>query len=254
MQKKIPASVIAMNTAIIAGSFTSGAAAQQAPRKSTASPMLEQVVITARKKAESMQDVPVAVAAFGSDQIEALKVRELTNLTVGMPNVSLDDTGTVKGTADFMIRGLGINSSIPSIDPTVGIFVDGVYLGINYGVIMDTFDLAKIEVLRGPQGTLFGRNVTGDAILQDQKKPGEEFEFTARAAADGNPNSDGGLNCYFNPSVGGPVTDTLGAKLNAYYNDDEGRFENEFNGDEGGGIEQKMLRLSLAWKSLTERK
>jgi iron complex outermembrane receptor protein len=227
------------------------AQAQDAPRRS-ASVLLEEVVITARKRDESMQDVPVAVAAFGSDQIEALKVRDLTNLAVSMPNVSLDDIGTIKGTANFMIRGLGVNSSIPSIDPTVGIFMDGVYLGLNYGVIMDTFDLERIEVLRGPQGTLFGRNVTGGAVLMNTKKPGEELEFTARVAADGNPNGDGGLNSYAMSSVGGPVTDTLGAKLTVYHNNDDGWFVNETDGDERGGIKQKSIRPTIAWNPTEE--
>lgn len=220
--------------------------AQNAPSR-TKSVLLEEVVVSARKRDESMQDVPVAIQAFNADQIDALKVRDLTNLTVGMPNVSLDDVGTVKGTANFMIRGLGVNSSIPSIDPTVGIFVDGVYLGINYGVIMDTFDLEKIEVLRGPQGTLFGRNVTGGAVLIDHKKPGDEFEFSARGAVDGNPNGDGGLNSYAMASVGGPVIDTLAAKVNVYYNDDEGWFENDFTGNDTAGGKQKMIRPSIAW-------
>lgn len=247
MKKRTLSKIIALNTAIIAASVACSATAEQAPRKSSASIMLEEVIVTARKKDESMQDVPVAVAAFSSGQIEAMKVRDLTNLSVGMPNVSLDDTGTVKGTANFMIRGLGINSSIPSIDPTVGMFIDGVFLGTTYGVIMDTFDLEKIEVLRGPQGTLFGRNVTGGAVLMDHKKPGDEFEFTARAAVDGNPNGTGGLNSYLNVAMGGPLTDNLGVKVSGYYNNDDGWFENEFNGENGGANEQKMLRSTLAW-------
>ncbi len=215
------------------------AQAQESRRGSSAA-MLEEVVVTARKRAEESQDVPLAISAFGSDQIEALKIRDLTDLSVGMPNVALDDVGTTRGTANFSIRGLGINSSIPGIDPTVGLVVDGVYLGINNGVIFDTFDLESIEVLRGPQGTLFGRNVTGGAVLLNTKKPGDEFELTLRAAADQGP--EGGLNSYLMGSVGGPVTDWMSAKLTAYYNDDEGWLENNFDGGDIGAIEQTMLR------------
>ena len=127
--------------------------------------ILEEVLVTAQKKssAEEIQDTPLAITAYGADQLDALKVRDLKSLSYSMPNVALEDVGTTKGVANFSIRGLGINSSIPSIDPTVGVFVDGMYLGINSGVVFDMFDLAGIEVLRGPQGVLFGRNVTGGA-------------------------------------------------------------------------------------------
>ena len=136
------------------------------------------------------------MTAYGSEQLEALKIRNLENLAVGIPNVAMDDIGTFRSTANFSIRGLGINSSIPSIDPTVGVFVDGVYMGQNTGVILDMFDIQSVEVLRGPQGTLFGRNVTGGAVLVNSKGPTDEFEVSARVAVDGNPDGDGGLNKY----------------------------------------------------------
>ncbi len=211
----------------------------------SSSVLLEEVIVTARKRAEVAQEVPLAVSAFNSDQIDALKVRDLTSLSVGMPNVALDDVGTTRGTANFSIRGLGINSSIPSIDPTVGVFVNGVYLGVNNGIIFDTFDLESIEVLRGPQGILFGRNVTGGAILMNTKKPGDEFEATVRAAID--TGGSGALNQYYMGTVGGPITDSFGAKLTAYYNEDEGWFENQFDGSDIGAIEQTMIRPTITW-------
>jgi len=230
--------------ALLGGALASATAvtaqAQEEARRGGSSALLEEVIVTARKRAEESQDVPLAVSAFGAEQIEALKVRDLTNLSVGMPNVALDDVGTTRGTANFSIRGLGINSSIPGIDPTVGLIVDGVYLGMTVGTIFDTFDLQSIEVLRGPQGTLFGRNVTGGAILMNTKKPGDEFELTVRAAAD--QGDEAGLNSYLMGSVGGPVTDWMSAKLTAYYNDDQGWLENEFDGEDLGAIEQTMLR------------
>jgi iron complex outermembrane receptor protein len=221
------------------------AQAQETQRRSGSATLLEEVVVTARKREEGAQDVPLAISAFSADQIEALKVRDLTNLGVGMPNVALDDVGTTRGTQNFSIRGLGINSSIPSIDPTVGVFVNGVYLGVNNGIIFDVFDLESIEVLRGPQGILFGRNVTGGAILMNTKKPGDEFNATLRTAVDGG--GDGGLNYYAMGAVGGPVTDTLGLRLTAYYNEDEGYFENQFDGSDFGAVEQTMIRGTLQW-------
>ncbi|WP_162846211.1 TonB-dependent receptor, partial [Seongchinamella sediminis] len=208
--------------------------------------LLEEVIVTARKREEGSQDVPMSISAFNANQIEALKVRDLTNLSVGMPNVALDDVGTTRGTANFSIRGLGINSTIPSIDPTVGVFVNGIYLGVNNGIIFDVFDLESIEVLRGPQGILFGRNVTGGAILMNTRKPGDELDVTIRAAAD--TGGDGGVNKYLMGAIGGPVTDTLGLRLTAYWNDDDGWHENQFDGSDVQAVEQQMLRGTLAWQ------
>ncbi|MFK7828188.1 MAG: TonB-dependent receptor [Congregibacter sp.] len=244
--------VVALS-AVIAGTTLAGTAQAQAQeqRRSNSAALLEEVVVTARKREEGSQDVPLSITAFGADQIEALKVRDLTSLSVGMPNVALDDVGTTRGTANFSIRGLGISASIPSIDPTVGVFVNGVYLGVNNGIIFDVFDLESIEVLRGPQGILFGRNVTGGAILMNTKKPGEEFEGSARFAVDGG--GDGGLNYYAMGTFGGPVTDNLGLKITAYYNEDEGYFEREafpafgVTSEDVGAVEQTMIRPTVVW-------
>jgi len=210
--------------------------------------LLEEVIVTARKREESAQDVPISVTAYGSQQLETLKIRDLGNLSVGIPNVSMDDIGTTPGTANFSIRGLGINSSIPSIDPTVGVFIDGVYMGQNAGIVVDMFDIQSIEVLRGPQGTLFGRNVTGGAILINTKRPGDELEFSARVAIDGNPNGDGGLNKYAMASVSGPLGDSFGFRLSAYQNKDDGWFVNLANGKDFGEANTTIFRPVLTWQ------
>ncbi|MEL6687781.1 MAG: Plug domain-containing protein, partial [Pseudomonadota bacterium] len=149
------ASMLALITAL--------GSASVAMAQSASDVFMDEVVTTATKSAdvETVQDVAVAVTALNSDTLEALKVRDLEQLAFAAPNVQLDDIGTTRGTANFSIRGLGVNSSIPSIDPTVGVFVDGIYLGVNTGVVFDIFDLESVEVLRGPQGLLFGRNTTG---------------------------------------------------------------------------------------------
>jgi len=218
---------------------------QEQAQRGAAALIFEEITVTARKREESAQDVPLAITAYNSGQLEALKVRDLMNMSVGMPNVALDDIGTTRGSANFSIRGLGINSSIASIDPTVGLFLDGVYIGNNVGVIFDMFDVESVEVLRGPQGILFGRNVTGGAILLNTKKPGEEFEANARVAVDSG--GDGGQNSYIMGSVGGPVSDNVGIKLSAYYNEDDGWFKNQFDGSDHGAVEQTMFRPVLVW-------
>ncbi len=211
---------------------------------------LNQIVVTGTKtqNAEDVQDVALAVTAFNADTLEAFKVRDIQGLTFQAPNVSLDQIGTSRGTANFSIRGLGINSSIPSIDPTVGVFVDGVYLGINGGVVFDIFDLDSVEILRGPQGVLFGRNVTGGAVVINTGNPTEEFTGKFRAAVDG-PFVDGGrggANYTASGVISGPIVeDTLLFKVGAYYNNDQGYFTNLFDGSNHGEAETKILRGAL---------
>ena len=240
--------LVALPAVLLAVGLHHPASAQQSTSAAPSATLLEEVVVTARKREESAQDVPLPITAYGAEQIDALKVRDLTSLAVGIPNVALDDIGTIKGVANFSIRGLGVNSSIPSIDPTVGVFVDGVYMGVNYGILFDTFDLESIEVLRGPQGTLFGRNVTGGAILLNSKKPGPERESVIKTAVDrGDDGGHDGLNRYLMGSTSGAISKTVNAKITAYYNDDDGWFENDFNGENFGELEQVMFRPSLVW-------
>lgn len=240
-------SVLAATVIILIGVFPAPAAnAQDSRQHSDMMPLLEELVVTARKREETVLDAPLSISALGADQIEARKLRGLTDLAVSMPNVALDDVGTTRGVANFSMRGLGINSSIPSIDPTVGVFVDGVYLGMTFGAALDMFGLESIEVLRGPQGILFGRNVTGGAVLVNTRKPGDEFEARVRAALDGG--GDGGLNKYLMGSAEGPVSDSLSVGVTAYYNDDDGWFENKRTGDDFGAFEQTMIRPVVVWK------
>lgn len=223
----------------------STATAQETTTRGVASGQPEELVVTARKREESLLDVPLSINALGAEQLRERKVRGLTDLTVGLPNVAMDEVGTFRGVANFSIRGLGINSSIPSIDPTVGVFLDGVYLGITNGVAFDLFDLESIEVLRGPQGILFGRNVTGGAVLVNTRKPGDEFRGRLRAALDGG--GDGGLNKYLMGSLEAPLAEALSVGVSAYFNDDDGWFENQFDGADFGAFEQRMVRPVLVW-------
>jgi len=206
---------------------------------------LEEVVITASKKGhgESIQDVPFAVTAFSGTQLEAMNFRNLTSLSYAIPNVQLDsNNGTTPATANFSIRGLGINSSIPSIDPTVGVFVDGVYMGITAGVLFDDFDIEAVEVLRGPQGVLFGRNVTGGAVLVRTKGPSDKFEISGHAAAETGPNY------ITDASISGPlIPGVLSAKLAAYHNEDYGWFENKLDNARFGSGRQTVVRPALRW-------
>ncbi len=225
--------------------------------------LLEEIVTTARKRsaAEAVQDVPVAISAFGSAQIDALFVKKLEDLSYIMPNVQLESVGTFPGVQNFSIRGQGINSSIPSVDPTVGVFVDGVYMGITYGVVIDTFDLESIEVLRGPQGLLFGRNVTGGAVVLRNARPNGEYGLRFRVGA-----TDEEQVNIAAAIEGSLIDDVLAAKMVVYYDDDPGYFKNlnptaanpaphplqpyyhtPADGSNVAGLRTKLFRPMLVW-------
>ncbi len=222
---------------------------ETAPQRDSFLDTIGEIVVTGTKtrNAENVQDIPLAVTAFNEGTLEAFKIRDVSGLSFQVPNVSLDQIGTSRGTANFTVRGIGINSSIPSIDPTVGVFVDGVFLGVNGGVVFDLFDLDSVEILRGPQGVLFGRNVTGGAVVINTGNPTEEFRGKFRAAVDGPVDSGrGGNNYTVSGVVSGPIVeDVLLFKVGAYYNNDEGYFRNLFDGSNHGAAETKILRGAL---------
>ena len=206
---------------------------------------LEEVVTTATKKseAEAAQDVPLAVTVLDGAELAVRGVTDLESLSYALPNVALDGIGTGKGIANFSIRGLGVAGSIPSIDPTVGVFVDGVYLGVNYGVVMDMLDLEAMEVLRGPQGLLFGRNVTGGAVLLRSRRPagGSSAEAALRVET--------GLDTRFTGSVERSLGGAVDARFSLGYRDDRGWFENDAPGGGSVGAETTwVMRSVLAWR------
>lgn len=226
------------------------AQAQEASNDSAIDALGSDIVVTATKKrdAENVQDVPLAITALGAASLDALKVRDLQSLSHAAPGVSLDQVGTVRGTANFSIRGLGINSSIPSIDPTVGTFVDGVYIGVNSGVVFDVFDLDSVEILRGPQGILFGRNTTGGAVLVNTGNPTKDWHFKAKIGADGPIDGGRGAASMTGQAlVSGPLSDSVGIKLGIYHNTDGGYFRNKFNNDNFGKARTTAFRAGLAF-------
>jgi iron complex outermembrane receptor protein len=239
---------------ILAAISVPAAYAQSAGREATkatgAEALMREIVVTAEKKSTgtTVQKTPIAITAFGQEQLEALLVRDISALGFKAPNVSMDDIGTTKGVANFTIRGLGVNSSIPSIDPAVGVFVDGVYLGVNSGVVFDTFDLKSVEVLRGPQGVLFGRNVTGGAVLINTSDPLDFFHFSAKVSAESGLRGTGGSYAGQGVVTGPIVGDVLSAKLAVYYNRDEGWFRNRFDNSDFGKSHTLLIRPAVKFK------
>ncbi len=223
---------------VIFSALSSVAYAQQESK-----PLLEEVTVTATKRmgGESIQDAPTAITAYTDSQLDAMYLRDLKAIGYSAPNVQMEDIGTARGIANFSIRGLGVNSSIPSIEPTVGVFVDGMYLGINSGVVLDVFDLEGIEVLRGPQGVLFGRNVTGGAVLLRTSSPSKELNVNSRVAY------ESGSSAYFSSVVSGPLTEMAAGKIALYHHDDGGWFENKATGDDYGESETNIIRGALSF-------
>ncbi len=145
--------------------------------------VLEEITVTARKKDESIQDVPIAVSAI-TDQLQEESVRRLEDIQAYTPNVFINRTPGIANGAAITIRGVASLESDKSLDPGIGVVVDGMFLGTASGVLLDNFDIERIEVLRGPQGTLFGKNTTG-GILNIIRTPVSmnEFGFDANITA-----------------------------------------------------------------------
>jgi iron complex outermembrane recepter protein len=124
---------------------------------------LEEVLVTARKRVESIQDIPVSVTAFNERLLEAT-VHRLDDLSAQAPNVVIENTAGIPGGARLSIRGVSYQEIDKSFDPAIGVVMDGMYLGTSSGSLLHNFDTQRIEILRGPQGTLFGKNTIGGVI------------------------------------------------------------------------------------------
>lgn len=208
--------------------------------------LLEEVLVTAQKRsaAESAQSVPMSISAYSGDQAEAMFAGSLVDIGLATPNVNLTAIPTFPGVANFVVRGMGtVGQSIPSADPAVGVVMDGITLGTIYGVVTDLFDLESIEVLRGPQGTLFGRNVTGGAVVMRSKRPGNEFEGQARATVGAYSQKD------FAVRLSGPLSDKWGAKIAVLRKDHDGYWDSLTLGGEQGASETLLVRPALTYKS-----
>ncbi|MBK7171619.1 MAG: TonB-dependent receptor [Gammaproteobacteria bacterium] len=135
---------------------------------------LEEIIVTAQRREENLQAVPIAVTALGADMLESFRVADIQDLSGLAPNLYLLDQG-VRSTPVVSIRGIRSGTSDNAVDPKVGLYLDGVYVGRSVGAIFDVAEIERVEVLRGPQGTLFGRNATGGAISMITSSPTGEF-------------------------------------------------------------------------------
>ena len=190
---------------------------------------LEEVVVTSRKREESLKDVPVAITAVSGRKLEALQAQDISSVADVAPNVNFSFAGTTSGSpsaAVVYIRGVGQNDFLQTLDPGVGIYVDGVYMGRTVGGVLDLVDPARVEVLRGPQGSLFGRNTIGGAISLTSMDPGDETEgyIKATTGAYSRIGLQGSLNV--------PFSETVKARSSAKYHRRDAYVERLIAGDD----------------------
>lgn len=168
-----------------------------------AAPALEEITVTARRKAESLQETPVAITALDTEDLQQLGITNLSNLNDSTPGLTLMNGSGAGSAAVPFIRGVGQKENKATLDPAVSIYLDDVYIGRPDGGLMDIIDIESIQVLRGPQGTLFGRNATGGALVLSTNKPEEAFSGTFLGRAGNYDRADGQLTLNI------PLSDTV---------------------------------------------
>ncbi len=210
------------------------------------SKLLDTVMVTATKREESIYEVPVAITAFAAETMERQGITDLTDIGKFVPNMNV--TGFSAGhtsSVNPFIRGIGLQDHLITTDPGVGVYVDGVYLGRQVGQNWSLANINRVEVLRGPQGTLYGRNSIGGAINIITTQPGEKEEgrISATVGTRGRLNSD----FYAN----GKLSDTLAASFTGAYTKRGGigRFVNLDTNREVGENRDFAGRLALKWQA-----
>ena len=205
---------------------------------------LEEVIVTAQKRAQNLQDIPIAVTAFSTADIERRNFSNIAQLADFTPNVIFDTTTSISGLssgAAVFIRGIGQIDFGLTTDPGVGTYVDGVYMSRSVGGVLDTLDIERIEILRGPQGTLFGRNTMGGALNITSQRPGREFGGLAELTLGDFDRID------VRAAVDLPLGDTLGLRLAASSKQRDGYVDRLLVGDVLGDENRQSFRAALLW-------
>jgi iron complex outermembrane recepter protein len=238
--------------------FSSPALAQTTNIAGTNAPSAasEVVIVTAQRRAQDIQQVPASVTALGTSQLEQRQVAGVLDLQYQVPNISIaTGTGTANS-ARIFLRGVGEDESRGAVDPAVAVYVDGIYMGRQLGSLFSVVDLERIEVLRGPQGTLYGRASNGGAIKLVSKRPNQEFGGELRA---GTGNYD---RAEARATINLPLADATAVRLTAVYKGRDGFHTLLPNGDRAnfarnvGAQDMGAFRFSLAhdfsadWKLL----
>ena len=201
---------------------------------------LEEVVVVARKRTEMLQDTPVAVSAFSADQLREAQITNIADLAQHVPGLTNKDGDKNSG---LTIRGVGTRTSTSAVDPGVAVYVDGVFIPRSDTQLVDVVDMESIQVLRGPQGTLFGKNSAGGAVLLISRKPAEEF--TAQVEV--------GLGDYDRQNLGirieGPLIDnTLFGALTYDTRNEDGYMKDFYTGIDYSNRDRQAVVGQLRWQ------
>jgi iron complex outermembrane receptor protein len=183
---------------------------------------LEEIIVTARKVAENLQETPIAITAFSGDDLTERQVFNTAELDQVVPNLQFANNAPLAGnnsSSQVFIRGIGQTDPTSTVDPGVGLYIDDVYIGSAVGGSMTLRDIANVQVLRGPQGTLFGRNTIGGAIIMTTTDPGDEFGGSARLGAGSDSLIDGFL------AVDAPFSETFKSRFTIGYRSQDGYVE-----------------------------
>jgi len=205
---------------------------------------LEEVQVTARKRVERLTTIPVSVSAFSRDDIDNRKLGNLSQVTEFAPNVVFDFTAPISGSsnsASVFIRGIGQTDYVPSKDPGVGIYLDGVYLARTVGSVLSLLDVDRVEVLRGPQGTLFGKNTIGGAISVITIKPDDSRQAELEVTLGSYDRSD--VRGFINT----PISNNLWWRLSFGRFKRDGHMRRIITDDHLGGDNEVAGRLAIRW-------
>jgi len=202
----------------------------------------DEIIVTARFRNESLQDVPQAISAFGEQTLAKIAARDITDLAPSTPNVSIQPVATFSNSAAIFIRGLGAQGIESTEESPVGVSIDGVYVTRPVATMLDTFDLDRIEVLRGPQGTSFGKNSLAGGIAAYTKNPGRDWGVQTEVTVGNYGRMDA------RAAVNMPlIRDTLAVRLVLNKETYDGYFTNRLNGKKIGGQDRLTLRGTVVF-------
>jgi iron complex outermembrane receptor protein len=202
---------------------------------------IEEVVVTARRREETAQSVPIPITAMTGEEMRERAANDLTDISRITPNMDYQKSSSNRGAAQVFLRSIGQVNWSPTQDPKVGVYLDGVYLGRPQGAVFDIMDLERIEVLRGPQGTLFGRNTTAGLVHVITAKPTDEFEAQVQLGG----GNDGQLNAGAVLNI--PITDTLATRFSFQHRESDGYVKNNGADTDWNDENSQMFRGSALW-------